>query len=166
MTRRIALLVPILAALLISSCAPAAGQTTPRHDSPQPDSSSPEVSFAPLQPGAFVRFHKISIEEGLSQSVVYDMAQDASGFLWLGTQDGLNRYDGYHFSLYKPNPQDPNSISDGWVTSLLADADGSIWAGTNQGGLNHYDPQTGKFTRYQHNEEDDQSLTEGTVLAF
>lgn len=166
MTRRIILPTLIFFTLLISSCAPDAIRTSPKADSAGQNQTQPEVSFAPLQPGASIRFQKVSIEEGLSQSVVNSMVQDTAGFIWLGTQDGLNRYDGYNFAVYRPNADDPSSLSDGWVTSLFADKDGSVWVGTNRGGLNHYDSQTGKFTRYQNDPDNKTSLAGGIVTAI
>lgn len=156
----------ILAALGISSCVPIVIQTDTESDLAPQKQTQPENSFASLQPGASIRFQKISIDEGLAQSVVNVMAQDQMGFIWFGTQDGLNRYDGYHFQVYKPDPNDPSSLSDAWITALLADTDGSIWVGTTQGGVNRYDPQTGKFTRYQHNPDDTSSITEGKILSI
>lgn len=92
--------------------------------------------------------------------------QDRQGFLWLGTQDGLNRYDGHNFKVYKPDPNDPQSLNDAWVTALYEDKAGFLWIGANQGGLNKYDPQTGKFTRYLHNPKDGTSLSKGEVRAI
>src|SRR5512134_1683720 len=71
-----------------------------------PPSSLPQICNCVL------RFDHINIEEGLSQSSVRVIFQDSRGFLWFGTQDGLNRYDGYGFKVYKPDPDTPNSLSD------------------------------------------------------
>ena len=157
----------ILIAAWLTSCMSAAAQPTlPPAPTQQAMTSLEEKPPAPIQPGASIRFQKISIEEGLSQSVVNAMAQDTMGFLWFGTQDGLNRYDGYNFTIYKFNPEDPASLSDGWVMSLFADEDGSVWAGAYQGGLNRFDPLTGKFTRYQNDPKDESSITGGMVAAI
>ena len=59
-----------------------------------------------------IRFNRISIAEGLSQVTVTAIVQDRRGFIWLGTQDGLNRFDGYNFSVYKHEPNDPTTLSD------------------------------------------------------
>ncbi len=166
MTRRLSRLLGLLCmAAGLVSCMPGTPFYTPQPDPTSQPSSSP-VAAAALQPGAAIRFQRLSIEEGLSQSVVIAIAQDRTGFLWLGTADGLNRYDGYGFTVYRPNPKDPNSLSDSWITALLADPDGSLWIGTGQGGLNRYDPKTGKFTRYQNDQKDQSSLTSGTVNAI
>ncbi len=149
----------------LAACMPGTPLSTPRAV-PTPPVPSPPSKAAPLQPGASIRFQQISIEEGLSQSVVTSIVQDQTGFLWIGTPDGLNRYDGYTLKIYRPDPADPNSISHAWITALLPDADGSLWIGTDQGGLNHYDPQTGIFTRYEHDPEDGASLGNMSVSAL
>jgi hypothetical protein len=80
-----------------------------------------------------VRFEHISLEEGLSQSVVTNILQDEKGFLWFGTQDGLNRFDGYEFKIFKFDPEDPFSISHNFIISMVEDPSGVIWFGTNGG---------------------------------
>jgi two-component system, sensor histidine kinase ChiS len=109
------------------------------------------------------RFEHLNLDEGLSQSVVLDIVQDRYGFLWLATQDGLNRYDGYQFKIFKANPDDPRSLSDSFVLSLLEDDAGYIWVGTNAGGLNRYDPRTEQFSHYLHDPDDPHSLSHNTV---
>ncbi|MEI6291109.1 MAG: two-component regulator propeller domain-containing protein, partial [Chloroflexota bacterium] len=155
-------------ALLLASCA-GAGLTPAASAVPDPGPTSiapqPEKS-QPVNSTGVIRFSVLSLEEGLSQSVVNCILQDRLGFLWLGTQDGLNRYDGYNFKIYKPDPNDPNSISDGWINALYEDKNGFLWIGTAQGGLNKYDPLTGKFTRFQHNPKDDASLSIGEINAI
>src|SRR6187455_3376039 len=82
----------------------------------------------------------ISVADGLSQSSVYDIVQDKKGFMWIATQDGLNRYDGTNFQVYRDEPFDTNSISSNSTSSLLCDSRGRIWAGTANHGLNLYIP--------------------------
>ena len=137
-------------ALLTNSC----GAATPTLKPPPP------VAFSASQSGQNVardnrsrasysqniRFEHFSLEEGLSQSTATVIFQDSKGFLWIGTEDGLNRYDGYNFKIYKPNTDDPNSLTDRWITALAEDPKGNLWVGTRLGGLNRYDPKTGKFT--------------------
>ncbi len=93
-------------------------------------------------------FKQVSIDKGLSQSSVSTIIQDRFGFVWLGTSDGLNMYDGYEFIIYKHEPLNRNSISSNSITCLLEDIDGNIWIGTKDGGLNLFNRQTRKFTRY------------------
>ncbi|MFK7970770.1 MAG: two-component regulator propeller domain-containing protein, partial [Bacteroidia bacterium] len=88
--------------------------------------------------------------EGLSQSTVFSMAQDSAGFWWFGTQDGLNRYDGYAFEVFKHEPFDPASLSDNQVTALMCDRDGQLWVGTGSQGIDIYLPETNTFKSIAH----------------
>ena len=76
-----------------------------------------------------MRFEELSIDEGLSQTIVYSIAQDNEGFMWFATEDGLNRYDGYHFSVIRHDPEDPNSLGYNHLLSLFVDSRGILWAG-------------------------------------
>src|SRR5258708_1973851 len=91
-----------------------------------------------------IGFERVSITQGLSQSEVNCILRDRQGFMWFGTQDGLNRYDGYTFTVYRHNPSDSNSISDNYVTALFEDGKGNLWIGT-QNGLNEFNPERGRF---------------------
>lgn len=95
-----------------------------------------------------VRFRSFDIDRGLSSSTARDLVQDATGQIWIGTQDGLNRYDGYGFTVFAHDPDDPFSISADHVTSLAAADANSIWVGTVAGGLNQLDLATGRFRHY------------------
>lgn len=77
--------------------------------------------------------------------MIYSLLQDRHGFLWFGTKDGINRYDGYGFQKFQHNPFNPFSISDNEVLTLLEDRLGRIWAGTANDGLNVFDPKNGRF---------------------
>ncbi|HKY55133.1 MAG TPA: two-component regulator propeller domain-containing protein, partial [Anaerolineales bacterium] len=125
-----------------------------------PDESLPQICNCVL------RFDHISIEQGLSQSSVRAIFQDSRGFLWFGTEDGLNRYDGYTFKSYKPEPSNPKSISSGWINAIAEDKDGYLWIGTSLGGLNRYDPLKGEFTQYQHIEAEPTSITDNHISAL
>ncbi|MBC7892939.1 MAG: hypothetical protein H7Y12_12050 [Sphingobacteriaceae bacterium] len=92
-------------------------------------------------------FDQLSVEDGLSQSEVYSVLKDRQGYVWLGTQDGLNRYDGYRFEHFKHDPFDANSLSNDYITALFEDAQGTLWVGT-QDGLNRYDATAGRFVRF------------------
>ena len=105
----------------------------------------------------------IGIEQGLSQSTVNAIAQDNLGFLWIGTQDGLNRYDGRSFTVFKKDPFDSTSISDNYVTSLLVDHQNRLWVGTLSGGLNLYDPINNQFIRFDHAAFDPASLSDNRI---
>jgi ligand-binding sensor domain-containing protein/signal transduction histidine kinase/DNA-binding response OmpR family regulator len=98
---------------------------------------------------ANVRFQNITSDDGLSQNNVYCLLQDRHGFIWMGTQDGLNRYDGYSFLTFRNDPDEYTSLSHNHISTISEDPDGTLWIGTLGGGLNHFDPATGQFTRYR-----------------
>ncbi len=98
--------------------------------------------------GNRIRFKHLSIEDGLSEVAVWCITQDSRGFMWFGTQDGLNRYDGYQFKIYKNIQGDKKSLSDNFILCLHKDQDGFLWIGTKAGGVNKFDPNTEEFTRY------------------
>jgi ligand-binding sensor domain-containing protein/signal transduction histidine kinase len=102
----------------------------------------------PLIEGKDIRFSHLSTEQGLSQSRVDHMLQARSGFIWIGTYNGLNRYDGYRFKIYKPDPNNPNSLGGLFVSALFEDRSGILWIGTDQG-LNRFDPVTERFTQFR-----------------
>lgn len=92
------------------------------------------------------RFKYLTINEGLSQNTVVSIVQDSLGFIWFGTLDGLNRFDGYTIKSYFNNFSDKSSISSNKITTLTVDHRGNIWIGTRNG-LNKYSQKTGKFSR-------------------
>lgn len=114
----------------------------------------------------WVGFERISLEEGLSQSVVNAIIQDSKGFMWFATQDGLNKYDGYTFEIYEHDPHDPTTLSDNYIECLIEDDTGIIWVGTYGGGLNSYDPHTETFTRYLHDPNDSNSPANNEIRAL
>ena len=123
------------------------------------EESVPNISGA-------LRFESLGLEDGLSQSTVLAILQDQFGFLWIGTEDGLNRYNGYTFRVFRPDLNNPDTISDRWITSLFEDSQGYIWIGTRQGGLNRYDPATGNFIYYLHDPKDPGSISSNYVTAI
>ena len=110
-------------------------------------------------------FEHISLEQGLSENSVNVIFQDSSGFMWFGTRDGLNKYDGYGFTVYRYDPNDPNSLSGSSILSICEDRSGALWIGTYGAGLNRFDRAAGTFTRYRHDPDDEGSLGGDTVLA-
>ncbi|MCB1646836.1 MAG: hypothetical protein KDI36_15360, partial [Pseudomonadales bacterium] len=96
-----------------------------------------------------VRFHHLSAEQGLSQSYVYSIAQDDKGFIWLGTQNGLNRFDGHQFTVFRYDPDDETTISGETIRHIHRNQQGKLWIATDSAGLNRFDPLTGNFRRYQ-----------------
>lgn len=92
-----------------------------------------------------LRFEHLGVEQGLTQESVTSILQDKHGYMWLGTQAGLNRYDGYRVTTYKNDPSNPRSLQDNYVQVLYEDAAGQLWVG-NKGGLDRYDPVARAFT--------------------
>ncbi len=80
-----------------------------------------------------IQFETLSVENGLSQSTVRSIVQDTQGFMWFGTEDGLNKYDGYSFTHYKHDPENPTSISDSAINHIYLDSRGQLWVGTAAG---------------------------------
>lgn len=96
--------------------------------------------------GQSLSFSHLTVENGLSQNSVLAIAQDSRGFMWFGTRNGLNRYDGRQFKVYKNNPGDTVSLYSNYVNALYNDHQGTLWAGT-QTGLNRYNPKKDAFER-------------------
>ena len=94
-----------------------------------------------------LRFEHLSIEEGLSQQSTLSILQDRQGFMWFGTQAGLNRFDGYRMTVYRNDPNDPASLPDNFVSASHEDAEGRLWFGT-KGGLARFDPLSARFERF------------------
>ena len=125
---------------------PAAGQA--------PESGS-DLSAALKIPGSLqsrVRFEHLTSADGLSNDSVFSILQDHRGFMWFGTQGGLNRYDGYRVTQYRRDPKDPHSLGDDFVQRLFEDSRGGIWSGRSV--LSRFDPDTETFTRYALPSED------------
>jgi len=114
-----------------------------------------------------LKFEHIGTKEGLSQVDVSAIIQDSRGFIWVGTGNGLNRYDGYKFLKYRYDDDNHNSLSNNVINDLAEDRNGDIWIAT-KGGLNKFDRASGHFTRYLHNEKDAASLAGNVVnrIAF
>ncbi len=106
-----------------------------------------------------IRFERITIKEGLSQSSVRSILQDRRGFMWFGTVDGLNQYDGYGFNVHKPDPDNADSLGSTFLRAIIEDHDGIMWIGTNGQGLDKFDPLTGRFTHYRNNPHEPGSLS-------
>lgn len=94
-----------------------------------------------------MKFERIGVENGLSQSAIMSIIQDREGFMWFGTWNGLNRYDGQKFIQFRKNQNDTLSLSTNHVVALIEDHEGSLWASTALGGICRYDKRTGKFLR-------------------
>ncbi len=110
------------------------------------------------------RITHYTTNDGLSQNSVYCIFQDSKGFMWFGTRDGLNKFDGYTFTHYKPRPFDEKSISHNIIRYLLEDKDGMIWIATGGGGLCRYDRFKNDFISLRHNPNNPQSLSDNYLI--
>jgi len=108
------------------------------------------------------RFERISIEQGLSQSTVSCIFQDSRGFLWFGTEDGLNKYDGYKFTVFTLYPDNPNGLSSNSVLSIYEDRDSTLWIGT-RAGLNKFSRDTEQFVRYMSDSRNEKSISDDRI---
>lgn len=111
------------------------------------------------------KFQRISIQEGLSQSTVNCILQDNFGFLWIGTQDGLNRYDGYSFNVYRHNYLKASSVSDNNIITMYISRRGDFWIGTEAGGLNKFDRNSEEFISYTH-QDGKNSISDNYIWAI
>ncbi len=101
----------------------------------------------------------ITINQGLSQNLIYSIFQSSDGFIWFGTKDGLNRYDGYEIQIYRNDPDEINSLSNNEIRAITEDINGNLWVGTYGGGLNKFNPTNGNFTTYRFKEHDNKTIS-------
>lgn len=116
----------------------------------------------PLEPS----FIRISKKDGLSSGTVYQVVQDQRGFIWVGTSNGLNRYDGHSFKTFYADAGQPGSLSHHNIRCLLVDSRDNLWIGTRGGGLNRYNYNTKTFEPFRHNPDDPASLSHDEVLSI
>ena len=138
-------------------------QGTPPPDQGLPPDSIRDLPGIELVSGSEVvitpsnRFAHLTTEDGLSNNAVTTILQDRRGFMWIGTQDGLNRFDGYRFTIYRHNPKNSNSLSNNYIEDILEDRDGALWIAT-QNGVNRLDQHTGTIVRYRLDPENPNSF--------
>ena len=113
-----------------------------------------------------IRFDHLNGNDGLSQSTISSILQDSKGYMWFGTRNGLNKFDGYRFTIYKTVPTDQNSLSDNWITSVCEDRSSDLWIGTINKGLNRYDRNTGQFMHFLSDTSQTARISHNTVNAL
>ena len=126
----------------------------------------PGTEYTNNKNGINPEFLGYDISDGLSSNVAYAILEDSRGFIWIGTQDGLNRFDGYDFAVYGVGAEGGNFISHSGINALLEDQDGYLWIGTEGGGLNCYDPETEMFWYFFHNPDDPGSLSSNSITSL
>jgi len=110
-----------------------------------------------------IKFEHLDINSGLSQNHIMCILQDSQGFMWFGTRDGLNKYDGYRFTVYKNNLKDSSSISNNFISGIIEDSRGVIWVATRGGGFNRFDKEKNRFTRFKNDPENPNSISSDLV---
>jgi signal transduction histidine kinase/ligand-binding sensor domain-containing protein/DNA-binding response OmpR family regulator len=113
-----------------------------------------------------LKFEHLDINAGLSQNHIMCMLQDNRGFMWFGTSDGLNKYDGYKFTVYKNDPKDSNSISNNYISGIVEDEKGNLWVTARGGGLNRYDKKKDKFTHFINDPKKPNSLSNNLATSI
>ncbi len=111
-------------------------------------------------------FKHLTIDDGLSQNSINCIHQDKYGFMWIGTQDGLNRYDGYNFIEYRHDRNNKNSISNNYIWDIKEDKEGILWIATFGGGLNRLDPLTGEFSYFNMTAGDPNSFPSNRLFSI
>ena len=125
------------------------------------------ISFHCFAQKQDIQFEHLTVDEGLSSNTVLCFLQDSRGFLWIGTYDGLNKYDGYKFIVYKNSPEDSLSISDNMIHTLCEDKYANIWVGCGWGGgLNKFNRETEKLTRYLPNPNNPASISSDRIKSI
>lgn len=113
-----------------------------------------------------LNFDFISADKGLSQNTIHCILQDKYGFMWFATEDGLDRYNGYGFTTFKNDPMDKKSVSDNFIWTVYEDHEGTIWVGTNNGGLCKFNRDEQNFTIYKNDPNNSSSLSNDNVRAI
>ncbi len=106
------------------------------------------------QSSQLLKWKNLTSEDGLSVNTVNCIIQDNSGFMWIGTQSGLDKYDGVKFSSYTQNPGDSNGLNNSYINCIVKDSKGYLWIGTEAGGVNKYNPYLDRFTYYTKDQKD------------
>ncbi|MBN1117759.1 MAG: GHKL domain-containing protein [Bacteroidales bacterium] len=106
---------------------------------------------------------KITNERGETPSATFSIIEDSIGFIWFGTIDGLYRYDGFNYKIYRNEPDNLNSLSNNTIRAMTIDRKGLLWIATQGGGLNCFDPQTETFTRFQHSKTKENEISGNSI---
>ena len=112
----------------------------------------------------YLKFESLTINDGLSQGMVNCIIQDSYGFMWIATKDGLNRYDGYKFTIFKHDISDSTTIADNFIQTIFEDSKGRLWIGTATKGLDLFNRESETFTHFKHDENNPNTLANDQVV--
>ncbi|MEO6454347.1 MAG: two-component regulator propeller domain-containing protein, partial [Ginsengibacter sp.] len=124
------------------------------------------ICFLALAQKQYLQFDHIGANEGLSQSNVICILQDSRGFMWFGTRDGLNKYDGYKFTVYKNDPHNLNSLSNNFIRGFTESKNGDLWIATLGGGVCRYNRKNDQFTTYKHDPKNKSSISSDFITSI
>ncbi|HSR30846.1 MAG TPA: two-component regulator propeller domain-containing protein [Anaerolineae bacterium] len=146
----------------------ASEQPPPGESAPSPGllGTGQRISPLPAFEGKDLKFKRISLEHGLSQSTVNCILQDSQGFMWFGTEDGLNKYDGYGFAVYRHDPDAPNSLSNDAVLTMHEDKANALWIGTQGGGLDRFEQETGRWRNFSNDPDSPDSYFMNWIVSI
>lgn len=121
------------------------------------------VALAAQQP---MYFRHLTLQDGLSQNTIMTILQDSQGFVWLGSENGLNRYDGYEIVHYQRDRDDPSALQGDFIWQIAEDQNSDLWIATNDGGVARWERKTDRFYTYQHDPDDPNSLASNSVRSL
>src|SRR5918992_3066679 len=121
---------------------------------------------APVPDARPIYFEHLTMRDGLSQSTVMSILQDAQGYLWLGTESGLDRYDGYSVREYRRERGHPHALASDYIWEIAQDAHGDLWLATQGGGIARWDRKTDRFQQFRHDPEDPNTLASDEARAL
>ncbi len=116
--------------------------------------------------GKSLAFDELTTNDGLSQGMVNSIIQDRYGFMWFASNDGLNRYDGNKFTVYKNDPNDANSIAENFIRFLFEDSKGRIWIATAGNGLDLFDRTTETFIHFKNKARDANTISDNSITSI
>ena len=111
-------------------------------------------------------FEALTIDDGLSQGMINCIIQDKFGFMWFATKDGLNRFDGYHFVVYRHDVNNKNSLADNFANYIFEDSKGRLWICTPSQGLDLFDRDTETFIHFKHDDKNSNSICDNNIVAI
>lgn len=124
------------------------------------------VDYPHISPAEDLKFHQLTVDDGLSSNLVRSIVQDFTGFIWVATGDGLNKYDGTGFTVYRHHNDIPTSLASNDINVLFVDAQGTLWVGTNGNGLDRYDRQMSEFQHFVHDPANPHSISSDLILSI